>query len=93
MSPEVLCSFLMPIRSNPNLTLKSLRSIVKQSSDTISYEVLIAIDSDDNENLNIISQIYEINLSFSLDKCIMFVVAYLINNTLFKSDNFNLNSF
>ena len=60
MSQEVLCSFLMPTRGNPNLTLKSLRSIVEQSSDTISYEVLIAIDSDDNENLNIISQIYEI---------------------------------
>ena len=60
MSQEVLCSFLMPTRGSPNLTLKSLKSIVYQSSDTISYEVLIAIDSNDNENLNIIPQIYEI---------------------------------
>ncbi len=60
MSQEVLCSFLMPTRANPELTLKSLKSIVNHSSDTITYEVLIAIDSDDKESLEIVSQINEL---------------------------------
>ena len=60
MSQEVLCSFLMPTRENPELTLNSLKSIINQSSDTILYEVLIAIDSDDKESLNIVSQIEEL---------------------------------
>ncbi len=60
MSQEVLCSFLLPTRGTPHLTFKSLKSIVTQSSDTIPYEVLIAIDCDDKESLNIISQIHEL---------------------------------
>tara|TARA_R110002020_G_scaffold308462_2_gene524136 strand:+ start:6869 stop:8389 length:1521 start_codon:yes stop_codon:yes gene_type:complete len=60
MSKEILCSFLMPTRGNPELTLKSLKSIVTHSSNTIPYEVLIAIDSDDKENLEIVSQINEL---------------------------------
>mgnify|MGYP001266218350 CR=1 FL=1 len=60
MSQEVLCSFLLPTRGIPHLTFKSLKSIVGQSSDTISYEVLIAIDSDDKESLDMIPQIYEL---------------------------------
>ena len=51
MTDEVLCSFLLPTRGTPHLTLKSLKSIIQYSSDTIPYEVLIAIDSDDKDNL------------------------------------------
>ncbi len=60
MNDEVLCSFLLPTRGTPHLTIKSLKSIIQYSSDTIPYEVLIAIDSDDKESLEIINDIYEL---------------------------------
>ena len=57
---EILVSFLMPTRDFPQETLNSLKSIINNSSDTIYYEILMALDFDDIENINNIPQMYEL---------------------------------
>lgn len=63
---EILVSFLMPTRDFPQETLNSLKSIIENSSDTIYYEILMALDFDDIQNINLIPQIYEL---FNKTKC------------------------
>ncbi len=66
MMDEILVSFLMPTRDFPQETLNSLKSIINNSSDTIYYEILMALDFDDIENINNIPQMYEL---FNKTKC------------------------
>jgi hypothetical protein len=63
---EILISFLMPTRQFPNETITSLKSIINNASDTINYEVLMALDSDDEENIMLIPTIFEL---FSHTQC------------------------
>ena len=60
MPNDKLVSFLVPVRGHPNLCMDSFRSIIENATDTIPYEVLIAIDNDDEEILGIIPQIHEL---------------------------------
>ena len=60
MKNDKLVSFLVPVRGHPNLCMDSFRSIIENATDTIPYEVLIAIDNDDEEILKIIPQIHEL---------------------------------
>ena len=56
----MLASFLLPTRGNPNDLLKNLKSLIIKSSENEDWEVLIAMDDDDEESISIISQIDEL---------------------------------
>ena len=53
----MLVSFLLPTRNMPNETLQSLETLINNASTKNKWEVLIAIDSDDEPSLNIIPKI------------------------------------
>ncbi len=60
MKIDKLISFLYAIRGHPELCMESFRSIIENATDTIPYEVLIAIDNDDEKCLNLIPEIYKL---------------------------------
>jgi len=69
MKNEKLVSFLVPIRGYPDTCLESFHSIIENASDTIPYEVLIAIDNDDEECLKLIPKIYDLFTNTKNGEC------------------------